>query len=69
MQSLVLIFANKARYSILPPGVKQTIFSYLPIADLVKTINKLSHAERALLNDQSIVREKKMFVYKVPRPT
>ena len=61
MISIARYFINRVNYRALPPGVKQTIFSYLPLRDLVASINKLNSESRALIKDSAIVRFNKRF--------
>ena len=49
------------KFGDLPPGVRQTIFSFLPLCDLIKNIDKLNKETRYLVADSAIVRENKNF--------
>ena len=58
---------NKKQSSLwLSPGVKQIIYSYLTLTELVKTIEKVCKADRKNLIDSAIARENKLFKFTVP---
>ena len=58
---------SKTSFTSIPPGVRQLIYSYLSLKQVVKKVSKLRKAERKLLEKSAIVRENKKFTITIPR--
>ena len=67
LNKIILSFLSKTSFTSIPPGVKQIIYSYLSLKQLVKTVSKLRKSERRLLEKSAIVRENKEFKITIPR--
>ena len=61
VSSIVRHFFDRVKFYDLPPGVRQTIFSFLPTCDLIQNIDKLNKETRELVANSAIVRENKGF--------
>lgn len=51
----------------LAPEVRQIVYSFLPMADLVKVVSKLSKVERELLERSAIARKDRSFKVEIPK--